>query len=519
MSLARAIATVGGFTMLSRITGFARDMMIANFLGAGMVADCFFVAFKFPNLFRRLFAEGAFAAAFVPLFAGLIESDGKDEAERFANQAFAVLTWALVALVALFEIIMPWAMVVFAPGFDAVPGKMDLATELTRITFPYLLFISLVSLQGGVLNSLHRFAAAAGTPVLLNLSLMAALLALVPYTATPGHALAWGTTIAGVLQFVWLWTSIRRAGVRLGLGAPAWTPRIRLLMKRIVPGAVGAGMYQINLLIDTMIASLVGTGAVSFLYYADRVNQLPLGVVGTAVGTALLPVLSRQLRAGNHEAAAYAQNRTLEFALLLTLPAMTALMAVSWPIVAVLFLRGEFSVADARATADALAAFSLGLPAYVLIKVFTPSFFAREDTATPVKVAGVAMLVNIVAMLALMGPLKHVGIALATALSAWVNAGLLAWLLRRRHALPFDARLKQRVPRIAAASAVTGGLLHLTLTTWPQVWTAPLWQKGSALAGLVVAGMVIFAVLVVALGGSSLGDIRGFVRRKDARQA
>ena len=201
--------------------------------------------------------------------------------------------------------------------------------------------------------------------------------------------------------------------------------------------------------------------------------------------------------------------------MLLTLPALTALLGVSWPIVAVLFLRGEFSVADARATADALAAFSLGLPAYVLIKVFTPSFFAREDTATPVKVAGVAMLVNIVAMLALMGPLKHVGIALATALSAWVNAGLLAWLLRRRHALPFDARLKQRVPRIAVASAVTGGLLHLTLTTWPQVWTAPLWQKGSALAGLVVAGMAVFAVLVVALGGTSLGDIRGFVRRKE----
>lgn len=514
MTLARAIATVGGFTMLSRITGFARDMMIANFLGAGLVADCFFVAFKFPNLFRRLFAEGAFSAAFVPLFAGSVEADGKEEAERFANQALAVLTWALVALVALFEIIMPWAMLVFAPGFHSVPGKLDLAVELTRITFPYLLFISLVSLQGGVLNSLHRFAAAAATPILLNLSLMAALLGLAPYTETPGHALAWGTTLAGVLQFAWLWVSIRRAGVRLRFGMPAWTQRVRLLMKRIVPGAVGAGMYQINLLVDTMVASLVGTGAVSFLYYADRINQLPLGVVGTAVGTALLPILSRQLRAGDLKAAAYSQNRTLEFALLLSLPATAALLAISWPIISVLFLRGAFSLQDAQATAAALSAFSLGLPGYVLIKVFTPGFFAREDTVTPVKVAGVALVVNIAVMLALMGPLGHVGIALATATSAWVNAALLALLLHRRGGLALDDRLKRRAPRIAAASALTGAMLYAAMTAWPDVWLAPLPVKGSALAGLVAGGMLAYLGLVRLFGGMTMEDVKVLTRRR-----
>lgn len=516
MTLARAIATVGGYTMLSRITGFARDMMIANFLGAGVVADAFFVAFKFPNLFRRLFAEGAFSAAFVPLYAGLFETEGKDEARKFAEQAMAVLTWSLIALVALFEIVMPWAMFVFAPGFQAVPGKMELATELTRITFPYLLFISLVSLQGGILNSVGRFAAAAFTPVLLNLSLMAALLALAPYTDTPGHALAWGTTLAGLAQFAWLAVSVRRAGVKLRLRLPRLSPRIKLLLKRIVPGAVGAGMYQINLLVDTMVASLVGTGAVSFLYYADRVNQLPLGVVGTAVGTALLPILSRQLRAGNAEAAQYSQNRTLEFALLLTLPAALAILAIAWPIVSVLFMRGAFGPAEAKATAAALAAFSLGLPAYVLVKVFTPAFFAREDTATPVKIAAVALLANIALMLALMGPLAHVGIALATSASAWINAGLLALVLKRRGFLALDARLKRRVPRIVAAAALTAGGCHWAAGALDPLWLGPLWQRGTALAGLVGGGVAVFAVLVVALGGTSLSDLRGFRRRQSA---
>ncbi len=516
MTLARAIATVGGFTMISRATGFARDIMIASFLGAGVVADAFFVAFKFPNLFRRLFAEGAFSAAFVPLYAGLVESEGAEEGRAFAEQAFAVLTWSLVALVATFEVVMPWAMFAFAPGFAAVPGKIELATELTRITFPYLLFISLVSLQGGILNSLGRFAAAAATPILLNLSLMASLLALVPYTETPGHALAWGTTLAGLAQFLWLWVSIRRAGVRLRLRPPRLSPRVKLLLRRIVPGAVGAGMYQINLLVDTIVASLVGTGAVSFLYYADRVNQLPLGVVGTAVGTALLPILSRQLRAGDVAAAQHSQNRTLEFALLLTLPAAAALLVVAWPVISVLFMRGAFGVAEAQATAAALAAFALGLPANVLVKVLAPGFFAREDTATPVKIAAVAMVVNIAVMLVLMGPLEHVGIALATSVAAWVNAGLLAIVLRRRGFLALDARLRRRAPRILAAAVLNAAWLWWVVAAFPGLWVGPIWQRGGALAALVAAGILAFAVLVLALRGTSLDDLRTFRKRRAA---
>lgn len=516
MNLPRAIATVGGFTMLSRVTGFVRDILIAGVLGAGTVADAFFVAFKFPNLFRRLFAEGAFAAAFVPLFARRLEGEGKEAAREFAERSLAVLLWALLGLVALLEVTMPWAMFVFAPGFTEIPGKMALAVELSRIAFPYLLFVSLVSLQGGVLNSLGRFAAPAAAPVLLNLTLITTLLGLAPLAETPGHALAWGVFAAGVIQFAFLYVAIRRSGMRLKLWRrPRLSPEVRLLMRRIVPGALGAGMYQINLLVDTMIASLVANGAVSYLYYADRINQLPLGVVGTAVGTALLPMMSRQLRAGDAAAAMHSQNRSLEFSLLLTLPALAALVTVALPVVSVLFQRGAFGPEDARATAAALSAFALGLPAYVLVKVLAPGFFAREDTATPVKVAMVAMVANVILTLSLMGPLGHVGIALATALAAWINAGALAFILRRRGLLAFDARLKARVPRILLASLLLGLLLWGADAQMAQLWHGTIGVRGSALAALVLGGIAAFAALALLTGAAKAGELRR-LRRRDA---
>ena len=303
MSFVKSIATIGGWTVLSRITGLIRDTLIAKYLGAGMVADAFFVAFRFPNLFRSLFAEGAFNAAFVPLFAGKLEGEGQASARQFAQQCLSVLAGSVLVFVAAMEMAMPWAMYLLAPGFDDIPGKLALATEFSRITFPYLLFISMVSLQSGVLNSLGRFAAAAGTPVLLNITAVAVLLALMPYTETPGHAMSWGVFVSGVAQFFWLVFSVRKAGMRLHFVRPHLSPEVKLMLTRIVPGAVGAGVYQVNLVINTIIASQVANGAVSYLNYADRVNQVPLGVVGIAIGTALLPVLSRQLRAGETAAA------------------------------------------------------------------------------------------------------------------------------------------------------------------------------------------------------------------------
>jgi len=512
MNLLRAITTVGGYTMLSRVLGFARDILIAALLGAGAVADCFFVAFRFPNLFRRLFAEGAFAAAFVPLFSGELERNGRDAARAFAEAAFSVLALILVVFVGVMEIVMPFAMWVLAPGFDAVPGKMALATELSRIAFPYLLFISLVSLQSGVLNSLGRFAAAAAAPVLLNITLIVAMLAFADGEETAGHVLSWGVFAAGIVQFVWLAYHCRREGLPAGFKRPRLTPEVRLLGRRILPVVFGASLYQINLLIGTILASLVSDGAVSFLYYADRVTQLPLGVVGVAVGTALLPALSRQLAAGDEAAARASQNRGLEFSLLLTLPAAVALFVIAEPIIAVLFERGQFGPADTRATALALMAYSTGLPAYVLIRVLTPGFFAREDTKTPVKIAAAAMLANIVLNLAFMQIWGHVGIAAAGALSAWLNAVMLSVTLRRRGQLAFDDRLSRRWPRIVLASAGMGaGLFGLALVLAP-------WLSGgaelrvAALAALVAGGLALFGLLAQVSGAAHLRDLRGLRR-------
>ncbi|MDO8608453.1 MAG: murein biosynthesis integral membrane protein MurJ [Phaeospirillum sp.] len=513
MSLFRSIATVGGFTMASRVTGLMREMMIAHFLGAGAVADAFFVAFRFPNLFRSLFAEGAFNAAFVPLFTGKLTAEGREEARLFAERSLAVLFVALALFVAVMELAMPWALWGLAPGFGSTPGKMTLAVEFSRICFPYLLFISLTSLQAGVLNSLGRFAAAAGTPVLLNLTSMAGLWLLAPHTETAGHAMAWGTFAAGIVQFSWLVFSVRRAGMPLRIVRPRLSPEIRLLFKRIVPGAVGAGVYQVNLVINTMIASLVADGAVSYLNYADRVNQLPLGVIGIAIGTALLPLLSRQLKAGEAEAAQVSQNRAMEFGLILTLPAAVALMVIAAPVIRVLFERGSFGPAETAATASALVAFAIGLPAYVLVKVLTPAFFAREDTATPVRVAGATMLLNIVLNLALVGSLAHVGMALSTAIAAWFNVIVLAVLLKRRGFFAMDERLRAKAPRIVAACAVMAAALWgARQVLWPLAQGQLM--AIAMLVALVTAGLVAFVVAAQLLDAARLSDIKAMMRRK-----
>lgn len=444
MALFRSIATVGGWTMVSRVLGFARDMLIANVIGAGLIADAFFVAFKFPNFFRRLFAEGAFNAAFVPLFAGRLTTDGRDAAVKFAAEVAAVLGTVLLVFTLAAILTMPWLMLALAPGFVDQPVKFGLTVDLTRLTFPYLTFMALVALMGGMLNSLQRFAATAAAPIVLNIVLIGVLLGvrseLLP---DPGHALAWGVAVAGLAQLIWIAYACKRADIMFVPPRPRLTPGVKRLLVLMAPALLGAGVVQVNVVIDVILASTLREGSVSFLYYADRVNQLPLGVVGVAVGITLLPLLTRQLRSGETDAALGSQNRAIEFALALTLPAAAALIAMPGPIVTVLFQRGAFDAAAAEATAGALAAFAAGLPAYVLIKALTPGFFAREDTKTPVKIAVVAMVANVALAVALMQVLAHVGIALATALSAWFNAITLGILLVRRGHLAFDTRLRR----------------------------------------------------------------------------
>jgi putative peptidoglycan lipid II flippase len=513
MALLRSVATVGGYTMVSRVLGFVREMLVAAFLGASPVSDAFFVALRLPNMFRSLFAEGAFSAAFVPLFAGKVAEDGKAAARRFAEDALAVLLLVLLLFLLAGEILAPFILDVIAPGFRAEPQKFTLAVELTRIMFPYLVFISLTALQGGVLNSLERFAATSFTPVLLNLFLIAVLLTARPLT---GQALAWAVAAAGFAQFSWLMFSCWQAELPLSLPLPRLTPEVRKLLRIMLPGVFGAGVLQINLVVSTAMASLLPTGAVSYLNYADRLNQLPLAVLGIAVGTAILPPLSRQVRLGENAAANTTQNRGLELALLLTVPAAIGLAIAAHPILAVLFQHGKFTAFDTAETAPALGAYAAGLPAFVMVKVMAPGYFARQDTKTPVKIATLTMAVNVALTLALGWLMAQTGIAMALSAAGWVNALLLIAVLRRRGHFAPDARLKRLLPRILAAALGMGALLIGLEHVLAGALAARFFLKLAALAALIAGGLAGFALLALLLGIADLGELRQRLRRRAA---
>lgn len=518
MNLLRATATIGSFTLLSRIAGFVRDVLQASLMGAGMAADAFLIAQRLPNLFRALFAEGAFASAFVPMFNRQVGADGGriDGARRFAEDVLAVLLPVLLLFTAV--MIAGAAPVVWAltGGFpDASPEKFALTVDFTRLTFPYLMLISLTSLLGGLLNSVGRFAVNAAAPVLLNIVLIAGLLwsgGSDDVVAARVQALC--VTLGGIAQLLWLLWSCGRAGISLKLRLPRLTPQVRTLMALIVPAALGAGAVQVNLLISTALAArFLGEGAVSWLYYADRLNQLPLGIIGIGVGTALLPTMSRLIGADDVPAAIGQQNRAMELVLILTLPAAAGLVVAAEPIVALLFEHGQFTRADTVATGTALAGFAIGLPAYVLIKVLTPGFHARSDTSTPVRVALAAMLVNLVANLVLVWPLGHVGIALGTAIAAWINAGVLAWLLVRRGHFALDARARRLLPRLVIATAAMVAALFAAL---PLLRHLPAGLAGEAIGVslLIAGGGVAYLAAARLLGVFTLAGLVAQLKRK-----
>ncbi len=514
----KSVMTVGGWTMASRILGFARDMLMAALIGTGPVADAFFVANKLPNLFRRLFGEGAFNAAFVPEFSGLLAAEGPASAREFAQEAIAVMAFWLGTLTVLGEIFMPKIMIVFAPGFRDDPQKFALAVELARITFPYLMLICLAALLSGVLNGLDKFAAAAGAPVLYNLFAIAALLGLTPYVPTVGHAAAWGVSASGIVQLALLVWAVGRAGMPLRIPRPRLTPRMRVLLRRMGPGLIGASATQLNQVVDVIIASLLPSGTVALLYYADRVQQLPLGVIGTAVGTALLPLLSRQVRGGEAKASLGTLNRAIEYALFLTLPAALALAVSAFPTMWVLFGRGAFGIDSARLSSQSLTAYSLGLPAVVLLKVLAPAFFARGDTATPVKVGMVTLVLNFALNLALMIPLQHVGPPLATSIAAIFNMVVLAVMLLRKGYMVPDPALRRRLPRMLLAA------LAMAATLWfaegPLFGSAANQAHGVkflALAALVGLGCLVYIAAAHLLGAFDLRDVLGLLRRRRLR--
>ena len=508
--LVRGFVTVGGWTLGSRIVGFARDVMMAAFLGAGPVAEAFLIAFSLPNMFRRFFAEGAFNMAFVPMFAKKVESN--EAPQDFARDAY----WGMTALLLAFTVLgmgaMPWLVYAMASGF-AGDARFDMAVTFGNIAFPYILFISLTALLSGMLNAVGRFMATAAVPILMNALFILAMLLADQQGWPMGLTLAWTVPITGVAQLAMIWVAVRRAGFRLPFRRPRLTPDLRRLAIIAAPAVLAGGVVQINLIVGRQVASFT-EGAVAWLSYADRLYQLPLGVVGIAIGVVLLPDLSRRLRAKDTEGGRHSFNRGAEFALMLTLPAAVALVVIALPLISVLFGRGAFGADDVANTALALAAYGLGLPAFVLHKVLQPLYYAREDTRRPFYFALISMLVNAGLAIGLMPVIGFMAAALATTLSAWV----MVWQLWRGaramgEAAAFDARFLHRLPRLLAASLVMGACLWGVSLLLGTPLSLPGWRY-VALAALIATGIVSYFGAGALIGAFQMSDIRAALRRK-----
>jgi putative peptidoglycan lipid II flippase len=510
ISLIRSIMVVGGWTLLSRGVGFVRDVMMAAFLGSGPVAEAFLIAFSLPNMFRRFFAEGAFNMAFVPMFAKKLEAG--EDAQGFARDAFNGLAGILVIVSVIGTLAMPWLVWAMASGFQG-DQRFTLAVLYGRIGFSYILFISLVALLSGVLNAFGRFTEASFVPVLMNVMFIVAMLAADRAGWDMGLTLAWTVPFTGIAQLAFTWVSAHRAGFRFSPGLPRMTPELRRLLTIAAPAVLAGGVVQINLIVGRQVASFT-EGAVAWLSYADRLYQLPLGVVGIAIGTVLLPDISRKLRAGDDLGGQHSFNRSTEFALMLTLPAAVALVVIAQPLCDVLFERGAFGPTDTANTAMALAAYGLGLPAFVFQKVLQPLFYAREDTRRPFNYAVSSMIVNAAIAIGLMPLIGFVAAALATSVSAWVMVGQL-WLGSRTLGLAaqFDARFRTRAPRIVLASVGMGVLLWVLSHLIGPSFNIRGWQF-LGLAALVTSGIASYGVLGMLCGAFRLSDFKALRRQR-----
>ena len=509
ISLIRSILTVGGWTLLSRGAGFARDMMMAAYLGAGPVADAFNVAFSLPNMFRRFFAEGAFNMAFVPMFAKKLE--GGEDAQAFARDAFNGMAAILIVFSLIGTLAMPWLVWAMASGF-AGDQRFDLAVLYGKIGFSYILFISLVALLSGAMNAYGRFTEAGFVPILMNLIFIAAMLLAVRVGWDMGLTLAWTVPVTGVAQLAFTWISAHRMGLRFTPGWPKMTPDLKRLALIATPAIFAGGVVQINLLVGRQVASYT-EGAVSWLVYADRLYQLPLGVVGIAIGTVLLPDLSRRLRSGDEAGGRESFNRGTEFALALTLPAAVALMVIALPLTSVLYQRGAFGVDDTAATALALAIYGAGLPAFVLHKVYQPLYYAREDSRSPFRFALISMILNAAIAFGLMPVIGFAAAALATTLAGWIMA-LQLWLGTRKmgDAARFDTRFRSRAPRIIVASAIMGLVLYFGQAVLGDMLASRGWRC-AGLGLLVGLGITSYFGFGTAIGAFRLSDFRKLRQR------
>lgn len=524
MSLLKNVGTIGGLTAVSRVFGFARDMLLARVLGAGLAADAFQLAFTLPNTFRRLFAEGAFSVAFVPMYSRALHAEGGEEAARkFANDVLSVFVWVLLLFSAAAMVFMPGLVWLLAREYASVPGKFDLTVLLSRVTFPYLGFISLMAMLAGVLNARSRFGPAAFAPVLLNIFLISAILIGDRLRGTSGDdtivamALAVAVSLSGLAQYLYLAWETRRAGVRLKLTLPKLTPEVRRLGMLILPATFGAGIYQISQFVDTFFATSLPQGSLTLLKLADRLNQMPLGIVGIALGTAILPMLSRHIHTGETKEAQRLQENAFEIGTLLTLPAAAALAVCAPAFCTAFFVGGKFTVADGAIMAQIVVALVAGLPAYVIVKILNPGFFAREDTRTPVWTALVSLTFNIAVNLVVVKQYGIVGLAGATAASATLNCLLLYTILHLRGWFHFTLRLAGKIARQAVATGAMAAVLWWLTPRLSEFYAAAWYERAGALFVLVMTGLAVFAIVALLTGAVDKSVLAQLRRRRQPR--
>jgi putative peptidoglycan lipid II flippase len=519
--LIRSSLVFSAFTLISRIMGFARDLAVSYYMGASatFAADAFNTAFAFPNLFRRIFAEGAFAAAFVPAYSRSLEKDGEKIADELAADAMATLAAATLAITVVAELTMPWLMHLIAPGFAANPEKFRLAVVLTMITMPYLPCMAIYAHLSGVLNARNRFILSGAAPILLNIWTLVTVLP----THTPVQAAQWasiGVVLAGVSQAGLLWWGCKRTGAHVGFRWPRLTPEIRKLIMLAVPGAIAASATQINVFVSGVLVSQVN-GARSWLAYCDRLYQLPQGLVGVAIGVALLPRLSRAVQAEDHAGARSAMDEAITFSMALTLPAAAALVAIPFFLVDALYTRGAFTAADAHQTSAALFNYGWGVPAFVLAQLFSRAFFARQDTKTPMRFGLITVAVNIGLGVTLFQTIGVAGIAAATATAWWLNVLLMAATLARRGDYRPGPRAVSRLLRILAASlalgAALGAISHFRAPIEAALDPAslgPLHGKELAIALTCLVAGGLYPLLLFASGGLTLAEAKAALRRR-----
>lgn len=495
---------------------------MAIILGAGPLADAFFVALKLPNFFRRITAEGAMSIAFIPVFSESLEKEGREAAHYYAGQMLRFLFWILMPLSILIIALMPYVVALIAPGFEQGELRYQTAVELSRLTFPYLLLMSLTALIGGMLNAHGRYGPFAAAPIIFNLCLIAALALHSFVVDTPAHALAVAVSLSGALQLLWVLLFARKTGFRMSIGLPKPSEKTRRTLKLMLPAMLGAGVMHINLFVDIILASTLPAGAISHLYYADRLAQLPLGVIGIAIGTALLPMLSRSIANDQSAQSATLFGQALKMGAAFAIPSALALIIMAYFIILALFTYGSFTAADAQNTALVLMAYAAGMPAYVACKTYATVFYAHQDTKTPLFMASISAVCNIILSLILIRYMGAAGIALATSISGWIQLALLAAQARGKDMCRLSRHMVLDLLKIVLSAAVMAGVLYLTLQGLEgfyavDVTMSPYYRAG-ILAALVISGLILYAGMIMVLRVISPRDIKNMFSKSKMKQ-